>query len=73
MGGNFVEQKDCRLTAPVGHQIGMGEDETKEKRLLLAGRRARRWHPLRAMKDDEILPMRAFGRAPGSRIALAIG
>ena len=43
MGGNFVEQKDWRLTAPVGHQIGMGKDETKEQRFVFAGRRARRY------------------------------
>jgi hypothetical protein len=37
MSGNFVEQKNRRLAAPVCHELGVGEDQTKEQSFLFAG------------------------------------
>ena len=54
----------------VGDQLGMGEDEPEQQRLLLAGRGARRRHLLGAMEDREILAVRAFGGSPGRSVAL---
>ena len=38
MRRNLVEQQDRRLATPLGDQLGMGEDEPEQQRLLLAGR-----------------------------------
>ncbi len=34
---NLVEQQDGRLAATVGDQLGMGEHQPEQQRLLLAG------------------------------------
>ena len=42
--GDLVEQQDRRLAAALGDQLGMGEDQAEQQRLLLAGRGARGRH-----------------------------
>ena len=43
MGGDLVEEQDRAAAGALGDEIGMGEDEADQQRLLLAGRgRARR-------------------------------
>ena len=70
--GDFIEQKDRRFAAAFRDQLGMGEDEPEQKRLLLAGRGLRRGHSLGAVRNGEILPVRAFDRAARSGIPAAI-
>ena len=40
--GDLVEQQDRRRAAALGDQLGMGEDEAEQQRLLLAGRASAR-------------------------------
>ena len=41
MGGDLVEQQDRAAPAALGDEIGMGEDQADQQRLLLAGRAER--------------------------------
>jgi hypothetical protein len=72
MRGDFVEEEDRGLTAPLCDELGMGEDEAEEQRLLLSGRGSRCGHLLHPVQDDKILAMRAFDRPCRRGIALAI-
>ena len=38
MRGDLVEEQDRRLAAALGDQLGVGENEAEQQRLLLAGR-----------------------------------
>jgi len=73
MSGDFVEEEDGRFAAALGDQLRMGEHEAQQQRLLLARRRARRGHLLGSVEHHEVGPVRAFGRPPSGRIAVAVG
>ena len=72
MGRDLVEKQDRWLAAPLGDQISMREHETEEKRLLLAGRAAGGRNALAAMRDGDILAVRALGRPSRRGIARPI-
>ena len=70
VGGDLVEQQDRRLAAALGDQLGMGEDEAEQQRLLLAGRGLRapasalaRWVTARSWRCGPV------GRAAGGGVA----
>ena len=73
VGGDLVEQQDRRRAAAFRDQLGVGEDQAQQQRLLLAGRALRGRHALGAMGDGEVLAVRADGRAPGCGVAAAAG
>ena len=50
VGGDLVEQQERRLAAALGDEVGMGEDEAEQQRLLLAGRGLRGGHVLGAVE-----------------------
>ena len=41
MGGDLVEEEDRAAAGALGDEIGMGEDQADQQRLLLAGRAER--------------------------------
>ena len=54
MGGNLVEQKDRPPAGAFGDEIGMGQDQADQERLLLAGRGRGGGLVLAEMGDGEI-------------------
>ena len=73
MGGDLVEEQDRAAAGALGDEIGMGEDEADQQRLLLAGRAERRRLALAEMGDDEIGAVRAGEGAAGRGVAGAAG
>ena len=73
VGGDFVEQQDRGRAAAGGDELGLGEDDAEEQRLLFAGRAARGGLAFGNMSDGEVLAVRADGGAAGGGIAAARG
>lgn len=69
MRGDFVEQQDRCAAGAVGDQLGMGEDNAQQQRLLLPGRAELRRLPFAEVRDGQILTVRPGQRAPGRSIA----
>ena len=72
MRDDLVEQQHRRQARHVGEQAGVGENETDEQRLLLAGRGIGCGNLLVRVRDGEIAQVRAVERAVGRGIACAI-
>src|SRR4051794_9130606 len=73
MGGDLVEEQDWWLAPTLRDQLGMGENQPEQQRLLLAGGGLGRGHPFGPVHYSKVLPMRSFGRTPGCRVAFAVG
>src|SRR5690606_16424409 len=73
VGGNLVEKQDRRRLATACNQLGMGEYEAEQERLLLAGRGPGRRLVLGAVTNRKILPMRPFDGPAGGGVAGAVG
>lgn len=69
MGDDLIEQQHRRKPGHVLDQAGMGEHETDQQRLLLAGRSIRCCDLLAGVAYLEIRQMRSIERAPGSGVA----
>ncbi|HEU4705514.1 MAG TPA: AAA family ATPase, partial [Sphingomicrobium sp.] len=68
-----MAEHGAAVAAALRDQLGMGEHQAEQKRLLLAGRAQRRRHRLGAVGDEEVLAVRAARCPPGGRIAAATG
>ena len=71
MGGDLVEEEDRAAAGALGDEIGMGEDEADQQRLLLAGRGQSGGLALAEMGDGEIGAVRPRQRAAGGGVARA--
>ncbi len=69
MGGDLVEQQDRPPPGMFGDEIGMGEHEAEQQRLLLARRATFGGLALAEMGDVKIGAVRPGERAAGRRIA----
>ena len=67
--GNLVEEQDGGLAGAFGDEVGVGEDDAEQERLLLAGRGERGRAALVEVGDDEVDPVGPAERAPGGGIA----
>jgi hypothetical protein len=72
MRGDLVEQQDRPNAAAIGDQLGVGEHETEQERLLLSGRASRGRHMFGSVHDGKILTMRPFDGPAGGCIARAV-
>jgi hypothetical protein len=73
MGGDLVEKKDRQLTPAIGDEVGVGQDEAKQKRFLLTCRGLRCRHLLGAMENDEVVAVGTFSRPAGGGVAGPVG
>ena len=69
MGGDLVEQQDRAAFTALGDEIGMGEDQADQQRLLLAGRAEGGGLVLGGVGDEEIGAVRAGEGAAGGGVA----
>ena len=69
VGRDFVEEEDRPAAGAFGDEIGMGEDDRQQQRLLLAGRAQARRLPLVEMGDGEVGAVRTGQRASGRGVA----
>src|ERR1700733_15190716 len=72
MGGDLVEKRERRNPRHLGGEARMGERESNDQRLLLAGRGRGRRRLFRPVPDQKIGKMRADERAAGRGVAAAI-
>ncbi len=63
MGGAFVQQQDRHDAGHVCDELGVGQHEARQQRLLLAGGTERRFHILRPVAHGEVGAVWAFQRA----------
>ena len=66
VSGDLVEQQHRRAAGQLGDQRRLGQDQTREQCLLLAGRGGRGWHVLFGVADRQVGAMGADER-PTSR------
>ncbi len=71
MGRHLVEEDQRREAAHGAHEAGMGQDETDQECLLLAGGGRGRRHVLGAVTHDEVGGWRADEGAAGRTVAMA--
>src|SRR3546814_16145577 len=69
MGGDLVEEEDGAAAGAFGDEIGMGEDEAEQQRLLLACRAEGGGLVLAEMGDGEIGAVRTSKGSPGGGVA----
>ena len=71
MGRDFIEKQDrAGALLPFRQQLGMGQDEAEQQRLLFSRRAVPRCECLRPMLDEQIGPVRTVERSPCCAITL---